>query len=237
MNSNKTTHNDSVRRDLEAIEQDRLEVLRKAITFDVQPADGIDHVASQDGENDYLPICEATIDPETFVVEVRPASEMDVLGGIRPEQTVYAEGFERIRDVMAEQLAKGLEKPKTITFTDQTVKEYAESSIVHPAWCKTDERGRCWSGLALDQIEHESTVETLTTDSFTAEACLTVKTDHYRYTHDVHREEIAQITVVNKDLGVAEMIKGTPADLKELGQFIIEQADRFEEYVNDVSEV
>lgn len=237
MNSNKTTHNDSVRRALKAIEQDRLEVLRKAITFDVQPAVGIDHVASQDGEVDYLPICEATIDPETFVVEVRPASEMDVLGGIRPEQTVDAEGFERIRDVMAEQLAKGLEKPKTITFTDQTVKDYAEGSIVHPAWCNPAQRDQCWSGLALDQIEHESTVEKLTTDSFTAEALLTVKTDHYRYTHDVHREEVAQITVVNKDLGVAEMIKGTPADLKELGQFIIEQADRFEEYVNDVSEV
>jgi hypothetical protein len=237
MNSNKTTHNDSVRRDLEAIEQERLGIFRKAITFDVQPAVGIDHVASQDGEVDYLPVCEATIDPDTFVAEVRPASDMDVLGGIRPEQTIDAEGFERIRDVLADQLAKGLKEPKTITFTGQTVKDYAEDSIVHPAWCKTGERDRCWTGFALDMIEHESTIEKLTTESFTAEALLTVKTDHYRYTHDVHREEIAQITVVNKDIGVAEMIKGTPADLKELGQFIIEQANRFEEYVNDVSEV
>lgn len=236
MNSNKTTHNDSVRQALKAIEQARFETFRNAITLEVMEPAGIDHLASADGENDLLPVCEVTIDPDTLVAEIRPASEMDVLGGIRPEQTIDAAGLERIRDEIATQLAKGLDNPKTITFTGQTVKDYAEDSIVHPAWCNPTERDKCWSGLALDMIEHESTTEKLTTESFTAQASLTVKTDHYRYTHDVHREEIAQITVVNNDLGLAEMITGTPADLKEIGQFIIEQADRFEEYVNDVSE-
>lgn len=233
MHSNKTTHNDSVRRALKAIER----TYRDAITFEMTPAAYLEPVASQDGELDMLPVCEVTIYPDTLVVEVTTADEIDFLGVVRPAQTLDSSNFDHIRNHCAKWLAKGLEKPKTITFTGESAREFMGDRPVHPAWCNPAQRDKCWSGLALDMIEHESTIEKLTTESFTAEALLTVKTDHYRYTHDVHREEVAQITVVNKDIGALEMVKGTPADLKELGQFIIEQADRFEEYVNDVSEV
>lgn len=235
MNSNKTTPNDTVLQALEAIEQARLETYRDAITFDLQSPTGIDPVASQDGELDLLPVCEITIHPDTLVVEVRPASDMDILGGVRPEQTLDASNFDHIRNHSAQWLAKGLEKPKTITFTGQSVKYYAGDAIEHPAWCDTAHRDLCWSGLAFDQVEHQSTTEKLATDSFAADAFLEVFTDSYDWTSDVFRLERPQIRVVNQDTRDAKMLRGTPADLKELGQFIIEQADRFETMINEMA--
>lgn len=111
----------------------------------------------------------------------------------------------------------------------------AEAKMIHPAGCAND--GNCWARMAGVEIEHSSTTEMMTSDSFNAEGVLEFITDQLDYRNDVYRVEKPMVIVQYPGKRDAAWITGTPADLRALGHFLIEQSDRFEKMLDGAVEV
>ena len=137
------------------------------------------------------------------------------------------------------QIASGLKEPKTIVLLGtipNTTAEAVKGKIVHPAWCEPSEREKCYVGLVGAQVEHQSTEDSITIGTLKADAVLDTITDMADYRNDMNREERPTVTVrsLTNPRKPYSHITGTPAELKALGQFILEQAERFQTYLEQV---
>ncbi|MGW9004974.1 hypothetical protein [Brevibacterium casei] len=152
-----------------------------------------------------------------------PGMEMPI-----PEEAKF------IARTVAEAVVYGrLRKDRMFRFTADLTPEFeaTASTIVHPTWCKDD--GNCYVPCLGVNVEHASEVEKIQGGEFTAE----VWVEAIVGTAD-HRDETDSSILPHVEIteAGAEPIWLTlfPADLRSLGQFLIEQADRLEPMIHEV---
>lgn len=238
-----TSSNDTAIFGSDAISEARLNLaktIRTRLVVSVLSPEHVEPLQDHQGEVELLPRGEFTIYPETLEVIAKPAAEIEILADIeQPTQTFGGEDLERIRDTAAMQIASGLKEPKTIVLLGtipNTTAEAVKGKIVHPAWCEPSEREKCYVGLVGAQVEHQSTEDSITIGTLKADAVLDTITDMADYRNDMNREERPTVTVrsLTNPRKPYSHITGTPAELKALGQFILEQAERFQTYLEQV---
>lgn len=144
------------------------------------------------------------------------------------------EDAEAIVRVIAEAVVYGrLGRDRTHRFIDDLTPEFwaMTEQIVHPSWCKDD--GDCYAPCVGVNIEHASEVKKIKGGEFTAEAQLetVVATADHRAEPDPSIMPRVEIT----EAGVEPIwLTLFPADMRTLGKFLIEQADRFESMMQEV---
>lgn len=237
MSTQNTTFKSTAEHGPEAIEQARATYRQSVLTgLEVKIIDPsyIEPVMDHTAEVELLPIGAATVYPDGRA-EYSPAQPIeDILTGLHYQPPVEDWYVERVREWAANHIVKGITTEKTTTFTGQTVADFIGDKIKHPPFSVDREKSN--AGFAFDQIEHASAVETMTTKSFTAEGSLEIITTCPDYRDDMDRLERPIIDVRHSERDDARII-GAPEDLKALGHFLIEQADRFQKMLDEAVEV
>lgn len=144
------------------------------------------------------------------------------------------EEAEFITRTVAEAVIYGrLRKDRIFRFTADLTPEFeaTAATIVHPTWCKDD--GNCYVPCLDVNVEHASTIEDIVGAEFTANAQLeaVVTTADHRAEPDPSIMPRVEITEAGSDPIWLTLF---PADLRRLGQFIIDQADRLEPMIHEV---
>ncbi|HCG56407.1 MULTISPECIES: hypothetical protein [Brevibacterium] len=244
MNTNNTNHSTAFFNE-DAVSRARLNLaktIRTRLVVSVLSPAHVEPLQDARREVELLPRGEFTIYPETLEVSAQPAAEIDILADVEQPMRTFSEAdLDRIRDTACMQIASGLTEPKTIVLLGiipSTTVEAVRDKIVHPVWCDQSRREECYVGLVGADVEHQSTEDKIVTDSFAADAVMDLITDMADYRKDMTTPERSTITVrsLTNPRKAHANITGSPQELKVLGQFIIEQAERFQGYLDQVAD-
>lgn len=112
----------------------------------------------------------------------------------------------------------------------ETILAEVNDLITHPSWC--EERGHCIVKTVVDSVEHSAADAEMKGEEISATATFGTVHDHADHT----RSEpgcFPDITVEGPDHLEYSFVLW-PRDLRKLGRFMVEQADRFESMMKEV---
>lgn len=123
---------------------------------------------------------------------------------------------------------------RTVFFSADLTGELEEvnEKIEHPEWCVND--GDCFAMHTSALIEHSAKTEHLKTDTIKAESRLEVIVQHADYKEDLDATIMPWIEIKEGAEFEPVTLHSEPTDLRALGHFLIEQADRIETMINEM---
>lgn len=144
------------------------------------------------------------------------------------------EDAETIVRTVAETVVYGrLRRDRTNLFIADLTPEFESMAeqIVHPSWCMDD--GKCYAHSIGVEIEHASPTARIEGAEFTARANLETIVGTADHRGDTDPSILPRVEIT--EAGVEPVwLTLFPADLRTLGGFLIEQADRLEPMIHEI---
>lgn len=184
---------------------------------------------SEDENCDIKCALKATLNPDTDELTIT-RNERQYLTedfSVRPEGMPAADEEAEIRRFVAERVFSGSESTEFL-FTRglHLAFDRARSFLVCPDGCTSTE---CLVPVAMAGIEHNLRVESFTAGQIEAEASTFMYTDRLNYRDDPERTKVHSITIRrSSEYPSKTHLTGSIEDIRGLGQYLLEQADRFE---------
>lgn len=189
---------------------------------------------SEDENCDIKCALKATLNPDTDELTIT-RNERQYLTedfSVRPEGMPAADEEAEIRRFVAERVFSGDESGEFL-FTKglHLAFDRARSFLVCPEGCTGTE---CLLPVAMAGIEHNLRVESFTAGQIEAEAATFMYTDSLNYRNDSQRTRGHSLVIRRGgEYPSKTHLTGSIGDIRGLGQYLLDQADRFEAFGED----